>query len=62
MMGLRLGLCAHVHKCNRDLERKDLHWTKLELPAGDRLDLPRDTRHKAVVGPEGVACLEAHRR
>jgi quercetin dioxygenase-like cupin family protein len=31
------------------------------LAAGDRLELPRDTRHEAVVGPEGVVCLEAHR-
>jgi quercetin dioxygenase-like cupin family protein len=35
---------------------------QLELQAGDRLDLPRGTRHDAVVGPEGVVCLEAHRR
>jgi quercetin dioxygenase-like cupin family protein len=31
------------------------------LSAGDRLELPRDTRHQAVVGPQGVVCLEAHR-
>jgi quercetin dioxygenase-like cupin family protein len=31
------------------------------LHAGDRLDLPLGTRHDAVVGPEGVVCLEAHR-
>lgn len=30
------------------------------LSAGDRLDLPAGTLHDAVVGPEGVACLEAH--
>ena len=35
---------------------------QLELGAGDRLDLPRGTRHDAVVGSEGVVCLEAHRR
>lgn len=28
---------------------------------GDRLDLPPGVTHDAVVGPEGVACLEAHR-
>jgi quercetin dioxygenase-like cupin family protein len=33
----------------------------ITLRAGDRLDLPQGTRHDAVVGPEGVACLEAHR-
>lgn len=31
------------------------------LVAGDRLELPRDTRHEAFVGSEGVVCLEAHR-
>lgn len=34
----------------------------IELSAGDRLELPPGTSHDAVVGPEGVACLEAHRR
>ncbi len=33
---------------------------QLELKAGDRLDLPRGTVHSAVVGPQGVVCLEAH--
>jgi quercetin dioxygenase-like cupin family protein len=32
----------------------------IELAAGDRLDLPAGTTHDAVVGPSGVACLEAH--
>lgn len=32
----------------------------LHLKAGDRLDLPAGVRHSAVVGPEGVTCLEAH--
>ena len=30
------------------------------LGVGDRLDLPAGVRHNAVVGPEGVVCLEAH--
>lgn len=34
---------------------------KIILNSGDRLELPADVRHDAVVGPEGVACLEAHR-
>jgi quercetin dioxygenase-like cupin family protein len=34
---------------------------KLSLRAGDRLDLPANTVHDAVVGPQGVICLEAHR-
>jgi quercetin dioxygenase-like cupin family protein len=33
----------------------------VELAQGDRLDLPRGVRHDAQVGPQGVACLEAHR-
>lgn len=31
------------------------------LETGDRLDLPAGTLHDAVVGPDGVTCLEAHR-
>ena len=34
---------------------------KLALKPGDRLDLPAGVSHGAVVGPQGVACLEAHR-
>ena len=30
------------------------------LKAGDRLDLPANIVHDAVVGPQGVICLEAH--
>jgi quercetin dioxygenase-like cupin family protein len=33
---------------------------QLTLTAGDRLDLPANTVHDAVVGPQGVVCLEAH--
>jgi quercetin dioxygenase-like cupin family protein len=32
----------------------------VDLAAGDRLDLPAGTAHDAIVGPDGVACLEAH--
>ena len=35
--------------------------TALDLAPGDRLELPAGTSHDAVVGPSGVACLEAHR-
>jgi quercetin dioxygenase-like cupin family protein len=31
------------------------------LHPGDRLELPPGVVHDAVVGPQGVACLEAHR-
>lgn len=30
------------------------------LGPGDRLELPAGTEHDAMVGPEGVTCLEAH--
>ena len=30
------------------------------LATGDRLDLPAGTLHDAVVGPDGVVCLEGH--
>lgn len=33
----------------------------IDLEPGDRLELPAGTRHDAVVGREGVTCLEAHR-
>ena len=35
--------------------------TDYELRAGDRLDLPPRTEHAAIVGREGVTCLEATR-
>ena len=30
------------------------------LTPGERLDLPAHIPHDAIVGPKGVACLEAH--
>lgn len=33
----------------------------VDLTEGDRLELPADTAHDAVVGRDGVTCLEAHR-
>jgi len=33
---------------------------RVALGIGDRLELPAGTRHDAVVGPDGVTCLEAH--
>ena len=32
----------------------------VDLEAGDRLDLPAGTAHDALVGADGVTCLEAH--
>jgi mannose-6-phosphate isomerase-like protein (cupin superfamily) len=37
-----------------DLERN------VTLFPGDRLDLPKGTTHDALVGKEGVVCLEGH--
>lgn len=33
----------------------------IDLVEGDRLDLPVGVAHDAVVGQDGVTCLEAHR-
>jgi quercetin dioxygenase-like cupin family protein len=33
----------------------------VRLASGDRLELPAGTAHDAIVGPDGVTCLEAHR-
>jgi quercetin dioxygenase-like cupin family protein len=35
---------------------------RLELHAGDRLDIEPGTVHDAIVGPHGVTCIEAPRR
>jgi quercetin dioxygenase-like cupin family protein len=34
---------------------------KISISQGDRLELPAGVTHDAVVGPQGVVCLEAHR-
>ncbi|HEX9990269.1 MAG TPA: cupin domain-containing protein [Chloroflexia bacterium] len=34
---------------------------QVSLSQGDRLELPAGVTHDAVVGPQGVICLEAHR-
>jgi quercetin dioxygenase-like cupin family protein len=34
---------------------------RVTLNTGDRLELPAGTNHDAVVGDQGVICLEAHR-
>ncbi|HEX6291785.1 MAG TPA: cupin domain-containing protein [Herpetosiphonaceae bacterium] len=34
---------------------------RVALHPGDRLELPPGVLHDALVGPEGVVCLEAHR-
>jgi quercetin dioxygenase-like cupin family protein len=35
---------------------------QVTLNAGDRLDLPKEMIHEALVGQQGVICLEAHQR
>lgn len=64
--GERYG--AHDHRYDKVIvvERGSIRFGLLatgetvELAAGDRLDLPAGTTHDALVGPDGVACLEAH--
>ena len=34
----------------------------IDLEPGDRLDIPPATPHSALVGPEGVTCLEAQKK
>jgi quercetin dioxygenase-like cupin family protein len=34
---------------------------RLTMHLGDRLELDRGVMHDAIVGPDGVRCLEAHR-
>ena len=33
---------------------------RVPMTAGDRLELPAQTRHSALVGPAGVVCVETH--
>lgn len=35
---------------------------QVELLPGDRMDLPAGVEHAALVGPQGVVCLEGHGR
>ena len=59
---------AHAHSYNKVIYVVEGSITfglpeldqQLILKAGDRLDLPADVVHDAVVGSRGVVCLEAH--
>ena len=59
---------AHQHDYDKVLvvERGSIRFglpdtgASVELGVGDRLDLPAGTSHDALVGPDGVTCLEAH--
>ena len=37
------------------------HGESIVLGPGDTLTLPAGVTHSAIVGPQGVTCLEAHR-
>ncbi len=58
----------HVHEYDKVIivVRGSITWLlpetneAIETRAGDRIELPRGTRHAAEVGPEGVVCLEGH--
>jgi quercetin dioxygenase-like cupin family protein len=49
--------------CTQGSVRFDLpeEGQSVELRAGDRLDLAAGTAHAAIVGADGVTCLEAKR-
>ena len=64
--GERYGAHDHAYDKVIVVERGSIRFglpatgEAIELAPGDRLDLPAGTSHDAVVGPDGVACLEAH--
>ena len=59
---------AHVHDYDKVLvvDRGSVRFglpesgDSVEMATGDRLELPAGTSHDAIVGPDGVTCLEAH--
>jgi len=65
--GDRYGAHSHAyHKvlyCVRGSVRFVVHngGQRFDLSPGDRLDIPPGTPHSAVVGREGVTCVEASR-
>lgn len=64
--GDRYGAHEHAYDKVIVVERGSIRFglpasaESVDLDPGDRLELPAGTRHDAVVGPAGVACLEAH--
>jgi len=58
---------AHSHSyhkvlyCARGSIRFEAGAEQIELSPGDRLEIPPTTPHSAVVGPDGVTCVEAAR-
>ena len=63
--GDRYGAHSHPYNkvlyCARGSIRFEVSGTgkSFALTPGDRLDIPPGTSHSAVVGPEGVRCVEA---
>ena len=57
---------AHRHDydkvlvCDRGSITFGVEGRDVALAVGDRLELPAGTSHDAMVGPDGVTCLEAH--
>ena len=65
--GDRYGAHSHpYHKvlyCHRGSIRflVEASGQSFDLSPGDRLDIPPGTPHSALVGPQGVTCVEAPR-
>lgn len=61
--GDRYGVHSHsYHKvlyCVRGSITFNVDGNELHLSPGDRLEIPPGTNHSALVGPQGVACMEA---
>jgi quercetin dioxygenase-like cupin family protein len=64
--GDRYGAHAHGYDKVLAVERGSIRFglpgrgDGIDLEAGDRLELPAGVEHDALVGPDGVVCLEAH--
>ena len=67
--GPRVRYAPHAHSCDKILIVLEgsiemilpLEDTSITLAEGDRLELPANTLHAAVVGGSGVVCWEARR-
>lgn len=64
--GDRYGRHDHPYRkvlyCASGSIRFEVGANAFDLSPGDRLDIPPGTPHSAVVGREGVTCVEAYRR
>jgi quercetin dioxygenase-like cupin family protein len=62
--GDRYAAHSHYNKvlyCAHGCIRFEVAGEAFDLTPGDRLDIPPGVSHSAVVGPEGVKCVEAAR-